>query len=78
MAGRPSLFLPLPAAVLTGSFMSNETKKSPVETADDLCRQADAEPDFAKLLELASKLQRFIEARWKRKRVRGLERMSIH
>jgi hypothetical protein len=33
------------------------------ETAAELCERADAEQDFDKLLELASKLQRLIEAR---------------
>ena len=33
------------------------------ETAAELCLRADAEEDFDKLLELAKKLQRFIEAR---------------
>jgi sulfur transfer protein SufE len=33
------------------------------ETVADLCKRADAEQDFEKLLELASKLQKLIEAR---------------
>jgi hypothetical protein len=44
--------------------MSNATKNGPVETADELCRQANAEQDFDKLLELARKLQRLIDAKW--------------
>jgi hypothetical protein len=36
---------------------------APEETAAGLCEQADAEQDLEKLLELASKIQRFIDAR---------------
>ena len=36
------------------------------ETSAELCRRADAEEDFETLLQLASKLQPLIEARWPR------------
>jgi len=42
-------------------------RNAPEETAGELCERADAEKDFEKLLELASKLQRLIEARQKKK-----------
>ena len=46
-----------------------ESKRVPAEeTADELCRRADAEQDFEKLLELANKLQKLIEARRKTRR----------
>jgi hypothetical protein len=38
------------------------------ETADELCRRADAEQDLEKLLELTSKLQSLIEARRSQKK----------
>jgi hypothetical protein len=38
------------------------------ETLEELCRQADAEQDLERLLELASKIQPLIEARRSRKK----------
>jgi hypothetical protein len=38
------------------------------ETLEELCRQADAEQDFERLLELASKIQPLIEARRSRQK----------
>jgi hypothetical protein len=35
----------------------------PEETVAELCKRAEAEKDFEKLLELAAKLQKLIEAR---------------
>lgn len=36
------------------------------ETAAELCLRADAEQDFDRLLELATKIQQLIEVRWYR------------
>jgi len=38
-------------------------KDATEETVAELCEQADAEQDIEKLLELASKIQRLIDAR---------------
>jgi hypothetical protein len=43
-------------------------RNAPEETLEELCRQADAEQDLERLLELASKIQPLIEARRCRKK----------
>jgi hypothetical protein len=40
-----------------------QNQNAPEETLAELCRQADAEQDLDKLLEIASKIQRLIDAR---------------
>jgi hypothetical protein len=43
-------------------------RNAPEETLEELCRQANAEQDLEKLLELASKIQPLIEARRSREK----------
>jgi hypothetical protein len=46
----------------------NPEKNAREETLEELCRQADAEQDLERLLELANKIQPLIEARRSRKK----------
>lgn len=56
--------LPTPKGI---EHLSEIQDYPPEETAAELCLRADAEQDFERLLELATKIQPLIEARWSRK-----------